>query len=64
MFRGHANKLIIVALMITAGILLEIAGLLDAQNMLSIARTYSDQWWLVLILILLQTALFTFALAG
>jgi len=64
MLRGHANKLIIVALMISAGILLEIAGLLDAEKMLSIARQYSDQWWLVLILILLQTALFTFALAG
>ena len=59
MHRGHVNKLIIVA-----GILLEIAGLLDAEKMLGIARQYSDQWWLVLILILLQTVLFTFALAG
>lgn len=64
MLRGHANKLIIVALMISAGILLEIAGLLDAEKMLGIARQYSDQWWLVLILILLQIILFTFALAG
>ncbi len=64
MLRGHANKLIIVALMISAGILLEIAGLLDAEKMLGIARQYSDQWWLVLILIILQTVLFTFALAG
>jgi len=64
MLRGHANKLIIVALMISAGILLEIAGLLDAEKMLGIARQYSDQWWLVLILIILQTILFTFALAG
>lgn len=64
MLRGHVNKLIIVALMISAGILLEIAGLLDAEKMLGIAREYSDQWWLVLILILLQTVLFTFALAG
>ncbi len=64
MHRGHVNKLIIVALMISAGILLEIAGLLDAEKMLGIARQYSDQWWLVLILILLQTVLFTFALAG
>ncbi len=58
------NKLIIVALMILAGILLEIAGLLDADEMLGIARQYSDQWWLVLVLIFLQTVLFTFALAG
>jgi uncharacterized membrane protein YdjX (TVP38/TMEM64 family) len=64
MHRGHANKLIIVALMISAGILLEIAGLLDAEKLLSIARQYSDKWWLVLILIILQIILFTFALAG
>ena len=64
MFRGHANKLIIVALMILAGILLEIAGLLDAEKMLGIAREYSDRWWLVPVLIFLQTVLFTFALAG
>lgn len=64
MLRGHANKLIIVALMISAGILLEIAGLLDAEKLLSIARQYSDKWWLVLILIILQIILFTFALAG
>lgn len=64
MHRGHTNKLIIVALMITAGIALEIAGLLDAEKMLSIARQYSDKWWLVLILIILQIILFTFALAG
>jgi uncharacterized membrane protein YdjX (TVP38/TMEM64 family) len=62
--RGHAKKLIIVALMISAGILLEFAGLLDAEKMLGIAREYSDRWWLVLVLIFLQTVLFTFALAG
>lgn len=64
MLRGHAKKLIIVALMISAGILLEFAGLLDAEKMLGIAREYSDRWWLVLVLIFLQTVLFTFALAG
>jgi uncharacterized membrane protein YdjX (TVP38/TMEM64 family) len=62
--RGHTKKLIIVALMISAGILLEFAGLLDAEKMLGIAREYSDRWWLVLVLIFLQTVLFTFALAG
>ncbi len=47
-----------------AGILLEVAGLLDAEKMLGIAREYADRWWLVLVLILLQLILFTFALAG
>ena len=43
---------------------MDVAGLLDADNILSIAREYVDRWWLVLILILLQMILFTFALAG
>ena len=64
MIKGYIKKLVIVALLITAGILLEVAGLLDADNMLIVAREYSDQWWLVLLLILLQIILFTFALAG
>ncbi len=50
--------------MISAGILLDLAGLLDANEILALARQYSDQWWLILVLILLQMILFTFALAG
>ena len=64
MVKSHIKKLIIVVLLITAGILLEVAGLLDADKMLNIAREYTDHWWLVLVLILLQIVLFTFALAG
>ena len=58
------KKLIIIVLLITAGITLHISGLLDADRILSVAREYSDHWWLVLVLILLQAVLFTFALAG
>jgi uncharacterized membrane protein YdjX (TVP38/TMEM64 family) len=64
MIKPYIKKLIIVALLVTVGILLEVAGLLDAERMLAVARGYSDQWWLVLVLILLQAVLFTFALAG
>ena len=64
MIKRYAKKLLIVALLITAGILLEVVGLLDAEKMLNIARGYSDEWWLVVVLILLQAVLFTFALAG
>jgi len=64
MLKDYKKEIIIVAVLITAGILLELAGLLDAEKMLGIARQYSDQWWLVLVLILLQAVLFTFALAG
>ena len=61
---AYIKKLLIVALLITAGILLEIAGLFDAEKILNIAREYTGHWWLVLVLILLQIILFTFALAG
>ena len=64
MIKRYAKKLFIVALLITAGILLEFYGLLDAEKMLNVARGYADQWWLVVVLILLQAVLFTFALAG
>lgn len=55
--------LILVALLVT-GVLLSATGVLDPQMLLAMAREYSDQWWLVLILILAQVLLFTFALAG
>ncbi len=64
MIKGYIKKLIVIALLIATGIWLEVIGLLDAEKMLAVARGYSDQWWLVLVLILLQTAMFTFALAG
>jgi uncharacterized membrane protein YdjX (TVP38/TMEM64 family) len=64
MVKNHTKKLLIVTLLIATGIALEFYGLLDSQKMLGIARGYSEQWWLVLIFILLQMTLFTFALAG
>lgn len=64
MIRRHIKKILIVTALITAGILLEVAGLLDADKMLNVARGYADHWWLVLVLILLQMIMFTFALAG
>ena len=53
MIRRHTKKLLIIALLITIGISLEFAGLFDAEEMLSVARQYSEHWWLVIILILL-----------
>lgn len=51
-------------ILILTGISLELAGLLETNNLLNIARQYSDNGWLVLVLILLQAGLFSFALAG
>ena len=64
MSHNYIKKLVIVFLLIITGIVLEVAGLLDAEKMLTVAREYSANWWLILLLILLQTLLFTFALAG
>jgi len=64
MIRTYIKKLLIVVVLITVGILLDFAGWLDAEKILLVARGYTEHWWLVVALILLQTVLFTFALAG
>jgi uncharacterized membrane protein YdjX (TVP38/TMEM64 family) len=57
-------KLLILIALITIGALLQLSGLLDPGELISIARQYTDHWWLPVILVLLQVLLFTFALAG
>lgn len=64
MIQRHRSRLLLVALLITIGLYLEIAGWLDAAGVLELARGYAQHWWLILILIAMQTVLFTFALAG
>ena len=64
MIQRHRIKLLLVILLVTLGVYLEFAGLLDARQLLEVARGYAQHWWLILILILAQTILFTFALAG
>lgn len=61
--RRLARLLLILAL-VSLGLLLQVAGLLDAEKLLAFARGYSANWWLMLALILAQAVLFTFALAG
>ena len=51
-------------MLIALGLALEIAGLLDAGQLLAIAHGYAQHWWLIPLLILAQSVLFTFALAG
>lgn len=57
-------KFVILIALVLIGILLSVSGFLDPRMLLAMAREYSDQWWLVLILVLAQIVLFTFALAG
>ena len=64
MLRKRLNKLLILCLLITVGILLQISGLLDPEKLVLSARQYADHWWLIFLLIVFQIILFTFALAG
>ncbi len=64
MIQRHRTKLLLVILLVSLGLYLEVAGLLDARQLLEVARGYAQHWWLILILILAQSILFTFALAG
>ncbi len=64
MIKGYVKNLLVIIALIAVGIFLQVAGLLDAEKMLLVAREYADHWWLVVVLILLQTVMFTFALAG
>jgi uncharacterized membrane protein YdjX (TVP38/TMEM64 family) len=57
-------KLILLAVLIVIGALLQVSGYLDPEKLITIARQYSDNWWLPVVLVLLQVLLFTFALAG
>ncbi len=57
-------KLLILAVFIAMGVVLQLSGLLDPGELIAIARQYADYWWMPVILVLLQVLLFTFALAG
>ena len=64
MIKGYVKKVFILILLVVTGILLQVFGFLDAEKLLLVARGYADHWWLIVVLILAQTVLFTFALAG
>lgn len=64
MNKTHIKKLSIIILLVAIGILFQIYGVLDVQKLFLIVSGYTDQWWLIVVLIVLQIILFTFALAG
>ncbi len=59
----YKTKLAIVAILVSLGLAMEIAGLLDARQILIFGREYAQHWWLIVVLILAQALLFTFALS-
>jgi uncharacterized membrane protein YdjX (TVP38/TMEM64 family) len=64
MTQSYTKNLVIITSLVIAGILLEVSDILDTRKILNIAREFTDHWWLILVLILLQILLFTFALPG
>lgn len=61
---GSGIRLMLVLLLILLGIVMELNGYTDIPRLVGIARTLTQHWWLIPMLILLQALLFSFALAG
>ena len=57
-------KLIILLILIGLGLVLQQTGAIDLEGLIILARQYDDRWWLGILLVVIQTVLFTFAMAG
>lgn len=57
-------KLLLLLVLILAGISLHYTGVVDWQSVLAWAGSYTQYWWLPIVLISVQVILFTFALPG
>ena len=57
-------KLIILIILVGLGIALKLTGSIDPEQLIAVARQYADHWWLAVLLVVIQTVLFTFAMAG
>jgi uncharacterized membrane protein YdjX (TVP38/TMEM64 family) len=62
--RATRIRLLLVLLLVLLGIAMELNGYTDIPRLVATARELSQHWWLVVVLILAQALLFTFALAG
>jgi len=57
-------KLIILIILAGLGIALQLTDTVDPEQLIAVARQYADRWWLGVLLVLIQTVLFTFAMPG
>ncbi len=60
---SHYKPAILITL-VALGIFLQLSGLVDYEQLILLSRKYADQWWLAVLLVLIQTIMFTFAAAG
>lgn len=57
-------KLIILIILVGLGITLQVTGIINPEQLIAAARQYVDHWWLGVLLLAIQTVLFTFAMPG
>lgn len=57
-------KLIILIILLGLGIALQLSGVIDLERLVTVTRQYADRWWLGVLLVIIQTVLFTFAMTG
>jgi uncharacterized membrane protein YdjX (TVP38/TMEM64 family) len=57
-------KLFILIILVGLGIILQLTGSIDPEQLIAVTRQYADRWWLAVLLVAIQTVLFTFALTG
>lgn len=61
---GHHWKPVLLVLLIIGGLILQQLELVELDELLKTMRSYADDHWLILLLILYQLVLFMFALPG
>ena len=64
MIRQYLGRFFVIGGLIALGLLSGLLDWFDAESMVVWARAQVHHWWLVLLIILFQSVLFTFALAG
>jgi uncharacterized membrane protein YdjX (TVP38/TMEM64 family) len=57
-------KLAILIALVVLGVILQLSGVVDYAQLIALTRKYADQWWLAVLLVLIQAIMFTFAIAG
>ena len=57
-------KFIVLLILVGLGLALQQTGAIDLEGLIIFARQYADRWWLGVLLVVIQTVLFTFAMAG
>lgn len=57
-------KLALLILLVSLGVALQLSGYIDPVTLIPVARQYAEHGWLAVLLIVIQTLLFTFAAVG